>query len=62
MKSIQYFDMVEFSSYGQACSRMFSVECLEDIQDVMNSPDTDKLDYNFLFGVKIGLLKRIETI
>lgn len=62
MKNNQYFDMVEFCSYGKKMSKHFSVECLDTIQEVLNDSDTNKLDYNFFVGVKYGILDRMEAL
>ena len=54
-----YFDMVEFSECGSKVAKCFDDECLEDINEVLNSGKLDKMDYNFIFGIKKGLLRRI---
>lgn len=43
----KYIDMVEFSECGSKVAKCFDDECLEDINEVLNSGKLDKMDYNF---------------
>lgn len=62
MSERKYFDMVEFSSYGCLVSKLFSIDCLDSIQEALDDRNIDILDYNFLVGVKYGLLSRRDLL
>ena len=52
-------DMLEMVAYGKAMSKHFfncePIDCIKQLNEVLNAVDISAFDYNFLIGVRRGV-------